>query len=635
MIYAIDFETYSNVDIKLHGMYNYAADPSTYILCMGYREAETVEALLTTQTQLWFPGTTSFPSGINSAKAIYAMNAEFEYQITKRAGGGFFQGIPRECFVDVAALAARLKFPLNLKALSVACQATVLKDSAGPELIRKCCTPSGKPTEEDFKNLYKYCVQDVDTMCEDIAFMPMNTLPPREQATWVITQEMNEAGVQIDVTAVKAITSYLDEYIETEVSQLPIITGGAVNTAGQIKKILGYCAEQGVSLPNLQVATVTEYLGREDLPDSVRRVLSIRQAVGLSSVKKFKTLLDLQNGGYVQGNLVYHGAGTGRWAGRGFQFHNLPRAKVENPDELIEKFINKEKIDSPVKAAKALIRPMIKTPEDEVLMVADYSAIEYVLLCWLAGEDEALDRIRKGFCQYKDMAADIYNIPYDEVTKNQRAEGKADILGCGYQMGPTRFQVTAQSNGMDITLGRATFLVKAYRRKFKRIVDMWYAFDRAVKTAIKFPGVATKTHRCTFKKVGDWLIMALPSKRNIYYYKPAISEGRYGMVASYTRQSSKNFQMERVDLSPGLITENIVQAIARDILVDAKTAIRDEMPECVMRISVHDELGVTTKKEGAEEKFEKFIEILSRPPSWAKELPLSCAGYISNRYKKD
>jgi DNA polymerase len=182
--------------------------------------------------------------------------------------------------------------------------------------------------------------------------------------------------------------------------------------------------------------------------------------------------------GVVQGNLNYHGAGTGRWAGRGFQYHNLPRAKLDNAEVMVEAmilaFIQRQFIEDPVGTAKALIRPMIKAPDGFSIIASDYLSIENRVLAWLANDEETLEGFRNDFDQYVDMASFLFKVPIDQVDKSQRQLGKALVLGCGYGMSGNRFQVAAQTFGVHVDKVKAKFAVDAYRMKYRLIVKMWY-----------------------------------------------------------------------------------------------------------------------------------------------------------------
>ena len=207
--------------------------------------------------------------------------------------------------------------------------------------------------------------------------------------------------------------------------------------------------KQGVDVPSLGVNIVDQLL-TEDISQNVRELLILRQIFGRSSTAKYKKIQDMETDGRVYNNLQYYGAGTGRWAGRGFQMHNLPRASVEDPDDAISRFNRFDPIDDPVNVAKALIRPMIQAPPGKTLIVSDYSSIENRILAWVAEDYDMLQKFVDGVDQYKAMAEDIYGIPADKVNKTQRQVGKVAELGCGFGMGGLRFVDSAAQFGVTV-----------------------------------------------------------------------------------------------------------------------------------------------------------------------------------------
>lgn len=635
-----DFETYSVEDISKSGSFKYADHPSTRILCMSYKIDDA-------PTQLWIPSM-DWPKEliIQPEDKLMAFNATFEYLIWNRVGvrlhPEFFKPVSKSQFIDIQAICARYKFPIALGKVAIALDCTKKLES-GTRLIRICCSPGHYPTQKDYEDLYHYCIVDTDVTAEVLSKLPVEYLTPLEQELWELTLEMNERGVPIDEKAVSSILEYLAIYMDQMKNVLPEVTKGYVQTVGQIKKIRDYCSDNGVKMPNLQVETVKEFLGRDDLPDNVRTVLEIRQLTGMTSIKKFITIHNMVHNGYVHGNLFYHGAGTGRWSGRGFQFHNLPRAKTDEPEEWIKKFIAKEPIEKPIDIAKALIRPMIMAPDGYKLIVSDYSSIENRVLAWLADDWNTLKLFTDGICQYSDMASYLYKVPVEQIGKksNERQMGKVIILGCGYQMGKKRFQAVAADWGFNLTLSEAESIVNAYRAKYQKVVRMWQSVNNAAQAAVRQQGKMFKSNGCFFKVVMDrtktpWLRITLPSKRGLMYAKPSVEADTYGPVVKYKGFNSKIHQMASIALTPGLITENIVQATARDLLAIGKLNIRKYMPEVQLNLSVHDEAGGLIKDEDIYPgTMDKFNRLLCLKPEWAEGLPLEAEGYIEKRYKKD
>jgi len=653
----IDFETYSDVDISIHGAHVYCKHPSTRILCMSYK---IVDGEAISETLLWSHDK-PFPEGLlnlfsdKSVKVIfYAFNATFEILVWNNSGNRdfpqWFKPVKPSDFIDAQALCARYGFPLSLKNAAKATNCKTEKMETGKSLIVKCCTPGGNPTAEDYQNLYEYCRADTEVTYELIQRLPADHLSDTEQKLWELTFDLNHTGVPIDIEAVNAITDYLSSYSKEMKTKLPSITEKfmsdpkkIVTSPGQVKRIKEYCEFRGVKLDNLQSETVSEILEREDIPEDVEQVLTIRQLAGLSSVSKYVILKNYFLDGRVHDTLFYHGAGPGRWAGRNLQYQNLPKVRVDDPDFHIQRFLNKEQIEKPMMLAKKLIRPMIKAPDGYQLIVSDYSSIENRVAAWLSNDEAALTLFREGRCQYSDMAAAVYNVPVEQIVKGstEYSLGKMLVLGCGYQMGAKVFQRHSLRMGFNFTIEECEFFVKTFRKKYRLLTYLWYAYSNAAKMSVAQPGVTYTTNKCAFKTVNDrigtkWLVVTLPSGRNLLYRNPEIIEGMYGLVVQYTKYSPTKNHMYTKELSPGLITENIDQGTARDVLAHGMLNLVGRMPEVQLCISVHDEAGGLIKEEDIHSgTMQKFNDIMCTKAPWCADLPLKAEGYIGKRYKKD
>lgn len=433
----VDFESYSAVDIKVAGGYSYCKDDSTQVICLGY-------AFDHEDPSLWTVSSGPLPERVtNHVKEggkIIAWNAVFDYRIWNWVAHRDFNWpeLNLHQVVDAQAIAACYQIPRSLENAGAALRIPLPKDKAGTALVKACCTPnkdgeqpfpSGQ-TSATFQALFRYCMRDIVAMQQIFYLLPRQELIPQEREIWELTERMNTTGLPVDVPSVQSIYTYLQAYIEKTVVELPQLTNGLVTTPGQVARILKYCSSQGFFMPNLQVDTVEEALCRPSLPANVRRILELRQELGKSSTAKYKKILAQNYQSRVYDNVLYHGAGTGRWTGAGFQMHNLPRASVEDPQLWIDKFNNREEVENPVGVAKALIRPMVQAPPGYTIMVVDYSSIENRILAWAANDLQTLKDFDNGLDQYKVMASARFGVPYNEVTKEQRRVGKVIILGC-------------------------------------------------------------------------------------------------------------------------------------------------------------------------------------------------------------
>lgn len=664
----IDFETYSEVDIKTAGGMAYAKSDTTVPICMAY-------AIDDGPVQLWTPNK-ELPLDIldivSEDVKVYAHNATFDYRIWNFIMSRDF-GWPLlslDQIVDTQALVASYSLPLSLDKAGMAMDISMPKDTKGKGLIKKLCSPNKKGEQPmpfdtvyriDFLNFYEYCKRDVEAMREVVNALPRQELIPKEHEVWKLTFNFNSQGVPVAREEVKAIKSYLDKYVTEAMAQVYTLSEGAFNTINQIAKMKDWCEVQGYPMENTQAATITQALEDPNIPGKVAKMLKLRQELGRTSTAKFKKILELcypgdNNNYWVYDNLVFHGAGPGRWTGRGFQMHNLPRASVPNPEEIVEQFLSGQVINDPVGKGKALVRPMIKAPKGYKLMVSDYHSVENILLAWLAGDTQTLEDFRNGVDQYITMASARYHVPYQEIYEGVKAGdprykairrmGKVIVLGAGYGMGPETFVTTAkQQFGMDITEEESQEAIKAYRTKYYLIKDLWselkLAATRAVMTGQRQTYNLITFGTSTVNSV-RWLAMRLPSGKCIYYKNPQI-EQRYipkyesmGKVPTITHEGTNPYSKKwgRLALIPGRITENATQGTAREVMAQGMLNVQERMPEVRQIGTVHDEsLSLIKNEIATQETLELFNFNLCDIP-WAKDAPLSAEGFIADRYRK-
>ncbi len=634
----IDFETYSPCDIGA-GTVKYMNAPGADIVCMAYKRDDE-------PTRIWTP--TSSPRDFGDEQ-VYAHGALFDFLAWNILGAKYgLAPLKLEQMVDTMALANRYTLPSGLDKAGEVLNLDVKKDKKGKALIKKisCPTKEGnRPiygvdyTQQDYQNYLAYCKRDVDTTHALVSNLPASRLSDEEQYYWEMTQRMNLAGLPVDIEAVDKILDYITSYAKEMTLQVPILSNGRVEKVTQVKRLRDWMLILGVPTDNLTASTVEKMLLRDNLPDAVRRMLVLRQTIGRSSTAKYRKIKLMEIHERVYNNLHYYGAGTGRWAGRGFQMHNLPRDSVSDPDLHIDNFINFEPVDDPVNKAKALIRPMIQAPAGSLLIVSDYSSIENRILMWLANEIETLASIRANNDQYKEMAMYMYQTLLARVDSQQRLVGKIVVLGCGFQMGGARFKDTADTWGVNLTRAEADKAVVAFRKKHKRVVRMWKDYSTACIDAIRHPGTEYFVNKVYFKVVrcragNVWLTLTLPSGRKLLYKEPYLSMDSYGAAPGHWGTDPYTKKWSKLKLIPGRITENIVQALARDIMANGLRNIEREMPEVTLIGTVHDEALAEGPDSMNETTLDKFNECLCRLPAWAAELPLAAEGWIGERYRK-
>lgn len=651
----IDFECYSKVDLTARGSMRYARDPSTQILCMGYAFDDDAPIV-------WTPKDDTLPEDVRVhvevGGKVYAHNMTFDFRIWNYIGHEQL-GWPvlslDQC-IDSMAICQTYGVPASLAQAGEALGITMPKSAAGKALIKQLCMPDKNgiqpspfgPLLTKFRELYEYCRRDIVAMRQIVHRLPRKVLIPREQLLWELTYEMNSYGLPVDVKTILAIVAAVEQHVERASLDIPRLSGGAFRTMGQVAKIREWCEVNGYTMDSLDAAAVKEGLKDPTCPPKVKKVLELRQELGSSSTAKYKKLKDLVYKGHVYDNLQFHGAAPGRWAGRGFQVHNLPRASVEDPEAYISCFhCDTESFGPDTQyVAKALIRPMIQAPPGYMLLVSDYSGIENRLLHWHAFDEEALIDFRNGIDQYKTMASARYHVDYKEVNKAQRQMGKVIILGCGYGMGKDKFKDTAYDQfGLVVSNEESALAVKAYREKYYKVKELWDGLKLAAVKCV-LSGQKQTYNRITFglSKVNGivWLAMLLPSSKCIYYMGPSVEQLHIpgyedmGRVPTITHWGVNPYSKKwsRLKLIPGRITENAVQGSAREVMGQGMLNVKERMPEVIQRATVHDEdISMIREDDIRPDTLGRFNDCLCDIP-WADGLPLKAEGWIGKRYRK-
>lgn len=648
----IDFETRSKIDIKM-GPWRYSADKSTSILCMAYKIGDGV-------TKIWRPGD-PMPDFVKhklwEILEVRAHNAMFEKAVwrnilVKRYG---WPDIPNDNWKCSAAKCASHSLPRDLDRACIVMDTAVKKDTEGKRVMMKLSKPrkatkhnsklwhEPEDVPEDFKALYQYCITDVDAeACLD---EKVRDLSDKEAEVWQLDQDINSWGVYLDKPAVTGAIKIIAEYEERCRPRLEELSGGAFQTTNQLLAIKEWMGEKGFPTEKLDKDAVDELLSIEDLPDDVREVLHIRQSLAKTSTKKLLAMLGaVCADGRVKDLLMYWGASTGRWAGKNIQIQNFPRQKVEDLETKM-RHLRRGDLDlilmlygDPMMLISSCLRGMIIAQPGNRLYVADYAAIEARGVCWLAGQESTLRLFREGKDVYRKMASSVYSIRIDDVDGGekdgpQRQLGKQAVLGCGYQMGAPKFQLTCQKYKMAVDLPLAEKAVKAYRETNDQVVQMWWNQERAAKEAIR----TRKVVQCGYIKwavIRGFLYCRLPSGRCLAYPSPKLEMGKtpWGEdreQISYMGVNDKN-QWVRIRSYGGKLVENITQAVCRDIMAEAM--LRLQKAGYHVLFTVHDEIVSETAEDFGSE--EEFLKILTEVPAWAKGFPIKAEGWTGFRYRK-
>lgn len=657
----LDFETKSDIDIKKAGSYRYMESPYFEPVCMAY-------ALDNGPVNLWTPDQ-EFPVELFRGNTLPAYNIEFEMGVLNHPWfewQGYDMHFTADDFIDVQAVARLFGFPAKLEALAKVLNVAHQKDAKGTKLINQLCvikpgtiplTPETNPTE--FNDLYDYCRQDVRTMRACHQELIKEDLSPEERDVFAHMVKQNLTGLPIDVESVKAIIDRLEEFKNKSNSELYRLTGGRVTKGTQVQRITSFIRRQGHSIPNLAADTIQEALAMRLYTHNIREILRMRQNVSHSSTAKFMRMIAmLCEDQRVRGNLKYYGGHTGRFAGVGFQMHNLPRGKHDDPDTVIRHFKEwplhalMEEYGNIGSAASKLVRPMIMAPDGFVLFVADYVSIENVLLHWVTNDTRTTDDFRNKIDQYKRYASRRFGIPYDEVDSKQRTYAKPCVLGLGYGGGAGALQRVAGNYGITLSDEAAERDKTFYRDMYPMIPDFWYTVQNFLIKATKEKSLLqlnTGTVQLRFIGRDQYSFILLPSGRFLAYPLPRIQRdamynnecftymGVDGTTKQWRRLGDQYRTNKQGELIPdmaihgGRLVENIIQAMARDLLVFGMLKAEQYDYNCIG--SVHDE-AIAEMPVGLGD-LNEFCELLCILPEWADGLPLRAEGYTAKRYRKD
>ena len=548
---------------------------------------------------------------------------------------------------------------------------------------KKFLTPDDAP--DVYEVLYRYCKYDVLT--EEALDDLLPDLSPAELEVWQLNQKLNWRGLTVDIPTVKKIVQLLDVETREKLIQLDSITMGMVTKPGSRKSILEFLELDGIKLPDIKAQTVSDALKSGKLGLEMQYLLELRRALSKTSTKKYQGFLDRSHSdGKVRDILMYHGASTGRDTGTGIQPHNFPRGLIkvtkERPYAAVENVIecDRETLqaiygDSLSVLFSGILRNMLVAAPGKELFVADFSKIEVAVLWWLAENEPGLKILRAGLDPYKYMAAANTGRKYDEIADegDDRQLGKAQVLGCGFGMGWRKFKTTAYDvYRLTLTSKQAKEAVNGYRGANSAVPELWKAYEEAAINAVKEPGKRFRAGKCNFKVITlkngmPFLVVTLPSKRKLYYAQPDVQwRMREFEVTEYlidgewtselpdeanadefeTRETTKhagpfetlefwgvNSKTKKWALERtwgGTLTENIVQAVARDLMMYSMVRLEKSKYEALLM--VHDE--AICQRNIGRGSIKEFVKIICEQPSWGEGLPLEAKGWTGPRYRK-
>jgi len=639
MIVHLDFETQSVVDIKRCGAGRYATDPSTRILMGAYAVGDG-------PVKLWFGDKypLEFDKFIADGAVFAAHNAFFEYAIWKYV----WKREPPK-FICTKALANACGLPGSLGRAAKSLLLDHQKDIEGQRLINAFCKPQKDGTfrdlsdyPEDKRAFGGYCKKDVEVEREIYKKLPL--FKPEEEELFQLTLKINCRGLKIDqelaLRAVEMAEILMDDCQE----RVKELTRGKIHSIRQTVRLKEYLNEKyGLELSGVGSDVIEEAIVNLDPSSIAYELLLLRLEYGRSSVAKFvRALNSVCKDGRIRDYLVHHGAQTGRWSSQAIQLQNLPRGGAIDAQKCIETLCCGEETDPiwfktaykhPMSALSECVRGLIIAERGKKLLVADYNAIEARVLMWLVGQKDAVAAFSQGRDIYVDMARTIYNDrSLTKKDKEARQLGKQAVLGCGYQMGPQRFQGTCAGYGMDISEELAEKAVFSYRDTYKKVPMFWNELGFAAHDAVR---CQDRGHAgpITFLSTGTFLFCRLPSGRCLRYYQPALEdiETKFGMRTQlcYFTQDSQSNNFKKVYTYGGKLCENVVQAIARDIMAYAMLKLESQGFPVVL--SIHDEIVCETNPRCS---LEHMLKIMCELPSWASGCPITAEGWEGKRYRK-
>jgi DNA polymerase len=667
---SIDLETYSTVSIGAAGSYRYILDPSFEILLFAYSldgmPVEVIDVASGQVIPLWLKNALKNPLYIK-----HAYNAAFEwFALSKYLGW-----LPTDQWRDTMLHALYCGYPASLDAAgrAMGLPEDKKKLTTGKALIRYFCVPC-KPSNANgnrtrnlpkhdpakWKLFKEYNGQDVVTEMEIDRRLSAFPVPAFVQKQWETDLTMNARGVAADMEMVSGalvIGATVKSQLMAEARQLSGLDNP--NSIKQLARWLTDATDSDAEITSVTKETVATML-KQPQPANVQRMLEIRQELGKTSTKKYDALETcIADDGRVRGLLQFYGANrTGRWAGRLVQVQNLPRTYT-HPLPPARQLVKDRNIDglrlmygSINDTLSQLIRTAFVATPGNVLIDADFSAIEARVISWLAGQEWRLEVFRTHGKIYEASASQMFHVPIEKIKKGNpeyalRQRGKVAELALGYQGGVSAMRRMDTGHNLDdLSDDEVKGIVDRWRETNSMIRDLWNIVDSAAVTVITNGGAQTIrsettdaviTLACELDVITGtrYMTILLPSGRKLYYPSPEIGVNRWGNPSvSYMGQNQTTKRWERVETYGGKLVENIVQAIARDCLAIAIENLEAQGLHVVFHI--HDEVVIDTPAWADNDTMlDTVTKIMTKPIPWAQALPLNADGWVDKFFKKD
>jgi DNA polymerase len=682
----LDLETYCTVPIA-HGTHAYAEKAE--VMLLAYAVGEDDPQVLQFPDEIHSDRWAQLRATLDDSHVrVVIHNSHFDRTILRHAMGVV---IPTSRIHDTMVQALSHGLPPSLGQLGevLGLPADKAKDKDGKKLIHLFCKPlpdnrilrratqATHPAE--WERFRAYAANDIVAMRECMRRMPSVNNTPTERALWELDQTINDRGVAIDLGLARAA---IDAVAKAQVSlkqQAQDITGGAVRSTTQGAALRLQILEQfGIDMPDLQMGTVEKYLADPAVPDALKELLEVRLQASSTSTKKYQTLINgASSDGRLRGTLQFNGAArTGRWAGRLFQPQNITRGTIHGA--MLDAGIDAIKMgcvdlitDNPMEMLSSAIRGTIISSPGNKLVVSDLANIEGRVQAWLANEEWKLQAFRNfdagiGPDLYKLAYSKSFGVRPEDVTDDQRQVGKVQELALAYAGGVGAFVTFAGAYGINLDAMAAKVLPLApelvveeadrffewtlrekrslfnlsddafvacdtlkrvWRYAHPNITDYWKRLQTLVKQALGTRGIEYVDLGLRVKVTKTWLLITLPSGRVACYPAPQIKDNAitYMGIDQFTRKWT------RIQTHGGKLFENLVQAIARDVLAHSMPLIEAAGYKIVL--TVHDEI-IAEAPDSTEFNAEHLSELMSAPPAWAADMPLAAKGFETYRYRK-
>lgn len=641
---SIDIETFSDIDLIKCGVYKYADSPAFEILLFAYSIDDGEINIIDLVNGEELPE--EIAEAIKSDTVIKtAFNAQFERVCLSKHLGILLDPSSWYC---TAVQAAELSLPSSLADVGAALGLERQKMTEGKELIKYFCV-SCKPTKsnggrtrnmpgdapEKWALFKEYCKRDVDVERQIAKKLEMYPISESEHRLYVLDQRINDRGVLVDLELARQAVKL--NSIQTAVATEQAYTLTGLENPNSVAQLKAWLTENGVEIESLSKKAVAALADETD--GDIQEMLHLRLLMSKTSVKKYEAVMrSVCRDNRVRGMMRFCGASrTGRWSGNILQPQSLPQNHL--PDLTLARDIVKDgdfemlnmTFGNVPNALSELIRTVLIPKPNHRFIVADFSAIEARVLSWLAGEQWRLDTFRNGGDIYCASASQMFRVPVEKhgVNGHLRQKGKISELACGYggSVGALKNMGAVE---MGVPEDELQGLINDWRNANPHIVKLWTEIGNTAMKAIKEKTIVS-LGKLVFMYERGILFIRLPSGRRLSYIKPRIGTNRFGGDSITYMGVGASKKWERLETFGGKLVENIVQAIARDLLASAMMNVANAGYNIVFH--VHDE--IIAEAPDGQGSVDEMCMLMSINPDWADGIPLSADGYECEYYRKD